>query len=369
MNVPFVNLKREAFLIEEEVRTATWDVISSGNYILGKNVLLFEERFADYCGCNEAISLGNGSDGLTFILKAIGIGAEDEVICPANSFIASAWSIIAAGGKPIFCDVENDFLISRRTIEKCLTKKTKVIMAVNLSGKLCDLEDLNRFCEDKGLILIEDSAQAVGAVNASGNKAGNIGYAAAFSLHPLKILSVYGDGGVVTTNSVSLAGKIRLLRNHGLVNRDESRIWGFNSRLDEIQAAYALIKLKHLEKWIGKYISIAKRYSEEISDTIIKPTTTTGYRDVFHNYILTVESKYRNIIMEKLNDLGVETKVHYPIPLHLQKCASGLNYKEGDIPNVERLSKSMISLPIYHTLTSEEVDYVISSVNESLNSI
>ena len=188
---------------------------------------------------------------------ALNIGKGDTVICPANSFIASAWSIIAAGAEPIFCDVEDNMLISVKEIEKVIKPSTKAIMAVHLTGKLCDVNSISKFCEEKNLYFLEDSAQAVGAFDSNNKKAGSFGIASSFSLHPLKNLSIYGDGGVITTNNSSIFEKTCLLRNHGLRNRDQSKIWGFNSRLDEIQAAFALVKLRHIEDFTEKYISIA----------------------------------------------------------------------------------------------------------------
>ena len=364
MKVRFVNLSREAKLIENELLNATKSVLKSGNYINGENVYNFEKNFSDFCGVNHSVSVGNGSDGLKIIMKALDIGPGDEVICPSNSFIASAWSIIETGATPVFCDVEDDFLISLNTIEKCKSSKTKAIMAVHLTGKLCDTDKLLEYCKNENIFLIEDAAQSVGAMNNRNEKSGSLGIAGSFSMHPLKNLSVYGDGGIITTNSEELAVKMKYLRNHGFINRDEAELWGINSRLDELQAAFACIKLKKLDNWNQRYIEISAKYSKYLSNKLIKPKTKNGFKDVFHNYIIVVPKKFRNIFMNSLMDRGVETKVHYPIPLHLQKCAESLGYREGDIPNVERLSQSMISLPIYHTLNNEEIEYVIESVNK-----
>ena len=369
MQVPFVDLSREANSILEEIIQSTRQVISSGIYINGENVKKFEKEFALYCGVNHAISVGNGSDALTFIMKGLNIGENDEVICPGNSFIASAWSIAATGATPVFCDVEDDLLLSVETISKCLTPKTKAVMAVHLTGKICNLDLIAPFCEKKNLFLIEDAAQSIGSISESGQRSGSYGVAGAFSLHPLKNLAVYGDGGVVTTNSEYLSNQIKLLRNHGLVNRDESLIWGFNSRLDELQAAYGIIKLKYIEEWTKKYIEIANQYSSKLTNKIIKPITRKNCRDVFHNYVILVPPNFRDLIMKKLSKLEIETKIHYPIPLHLQKCSSKLGYKNGDIPNVERLAKSMISLPIYPSLTQYEINYIINSINQIITDL
>lgn len=367
MKVPFVDLSREASSISDELINVTSKVLNSGQYVFGPNLDAFEEKFSDYCDVKYAIGVGNGSDALVLIMRSLGIGPGDEVICPANSFIASAWSIVAVGAKPIFCDVGDDFLISLENLGRILTKSTKAIMAVHLTGKLCDMSKLSKFCKNNDLFLIEDSAQAIGAKDKNNKKAGSFGVAGAFSLHPLKNLSVYGDGGVVTTNSSELSDKIKKLRNHGLVNRDKCLEWGLNTRLDELQAAYALVKMKYIENWTEKYILIAKKYSKNISNKIIKPKTSLGYRDVFHNYIIVVPEEIRDKLMSKLLDMGVDTKIHYPIPLHLQPCSTSLGYKEGDLPNAERLSKSMISLPIYPLLKEKEIDHVINVLNELID--
>ena len=296
-------------------------------------------------------------------MKSLKIGEGDTVICPANSFIASAWSIIASGAKPIFCDVGEDMLISIKDIEKVILPSTKAIMGVHLTGKLCDNESISKYCKEKNIYFIEDAAQAFGAKDQNGNTSGSFGIAASFSLHPLKNLAIYGDGGIITTNDDSVFEMVSLLRNHGLVNRDESKIWGFNSRLDELQAAYALVKMRHIEEFTERYVSIAKAYSNNLSEKVIKPKIQDKRRDVFHNFVIRVSPKNRDYIMKKLLDKGVETKIHYPIPLHLQECSNDLGYKVGDIPNVEYYCRSMISLPIYPLLSEEEIDYVIESLN------
>ena len=363
MKVPFIDLSREANLLFEELKYETEQVLKSGQYINGPKVKEFEEKFSNYCNVKHTVSLGNGSDGLTFILKSLKIGEGDTVICPANSFIASAWSIIASGAKPIFCDVGEDMLISIKDIEKVILPSTKAIMGVHLTGKLCDNESISKYCKEKNIYFIEEAAQAFGAKDQNGNTSGSFGIAASFSLHPLKNLAIYGDGGIITTNDDSVFEMVSLLRNHGLVNRDESKIWGFNSRLDELQAAYALVKMRHIEEFTERYVSIAKAYSNNLSEKVIKPKIQDKRRDVFHNFVIRVSPKNRDSIMKKLLDKGVETKIHYPIPLHLQECSNDLGYKVGDIPNVEYYCRSMISLPIYPLLSEEEIDYVIESLN------
>ena len=195
-------------------------------------------------------------------------------------------------------------------------------------------------------------------------KAGSFGIGSSFSLHPLKNLSVYGDGGIVTTNNDLLAENIKLLRNHGLVNRDESLIWGYNSRLDELQAAYGLLKLKYIEQWTERYIEIAQYYSENITDKVIKPKTKTNFRDVFHNYIVRVSAKYRDEIMARLLAKGIETKIHYPVPLHKQSCYQNSINQNIHLPNTELFARRMISLPIFPFLKEEELEFIVTSFNK-----
>lgn len=364
MNIPFVDLTREANYLLDDIKNQTELVIKSGQYINGPKVKTFEEDFAEFCGVKYAISVGNGSDGLTFIMKSLNIGEGDSVICPANSFIASAWSIVATGAMPIFCDVGDDMLINIENIKKVISPSTKAIMAVHLTGKLCDNQILNDYCKRNNLFLIEDAAQAVGAEDNENKRAGSFGIAASFSLHPLKNLSLYGDGGIITTNNLSIANNIKLLRNHGLINRDLSKIWGYNSRLDELQAAYALVKMKNLDKFTKRYISIASKYSKYLSDDIIKPKIKKDSIDVFHNYVIRVSSDIRDLLMNELKLNGIETKIHYPVPLHLQECSKDLGYKLGDLPNVEKFAKTMISLPIYPLLEEKEIEYIIETFNK-----
>ncbi len=367
MHIPFVNLSREADLFLPDLLKKTEEVLKSGNYINGKNVKELEEKLAKYLNVKHVISVGNGSDALTFILRSLNLNHDDEIICPANSFIATAWSIIAAGAKAVFCDVNEDFLINIDDFKRKVTPKTKAVIPVHLTGRVFNTEEIIDFCKTNNIKIIEDAAQSFGAGKIEKFKTGAIGDAAAFSLHPLKNFAVYGDGGLITTNDSTIAESCILLRNHGLKNRDEAKIWGFNSRLDELQAAYALTKLDKIDFLNSKYIEIAKRYDKGISNLAIKPTIREEYRDVYHNYVLLVDQKVRDKIMTSLNRNGVETKIHYPIPLHLQECSKNLDYKDGDIPNCEQYAKSMISLPIYPTLTQDEINYIIKNVNEQLN--
>tara|TARA_B100000886_G_scaffold339085_1_gene303515 strand:- start:5373 stop:6542 length:1170 start_codon:yes stop_codon:yes gene_type:complete len=369
MNIPFVNLSREADYFLPFLLKKTEEVLKSGIYINGPNVKELEKNVASYLNVKHVISVGNGSDALTFILRSLNLSSDDEVICPANSFIATAWSIIASGAKPVFCDVDKNFLLDIHDFKKKVNINTKAVIPVHLTGKVFPTEQILDFCSAKNIKIIEDAAQSFGAGKNNEYKTGTISDAAAFSLHPLKNFAIYGDGGLISTNNSEIADNCNLLRNHGLKNRDEAKIWGYNSRLDELQAAYALTKLVQIDDLNSKYIKIAKKYDKGISPIAKKPELRKEYKDVFHNYVILVPENSRNSIMSNLYQKGVETKIHYPIPLHLQECSKNLNYKIGDIPRCEHYANSMISLPIYPTLSNEEVDYIIETLNNELVSI
>ena len=365
MKVPFIDLTREVNECHSEIIEKCDEVIKSGQFILGANVKMFEKEIAEYLQVKHVVSVGNGSDALVFILRSLGIGDGDEVICPSNSFIASGWAIAAVGAKPVFCDVEDDFLISYKSVQRHISERTKAIMAVHLTGRVVEFHELRKLAAEYGLEIVEDAAQAFGAHNENDIFAGALGVAGAISLHPLKNLSVCGDGGLITTNSNELAENCRLLRNHGLISRDEAKIWGFNSRLDEIQAAIGLVKMKYIDRWIERYIEIAHMYDQYLSERIKKPKIRKATRDVYHNYVICVDSEIRYSIQKHLEVEGVETKVHYPIPIHKQECALKANDKTIYLRNTERLAKEMISLPIYPNLRSEEIMHVAKCVNNA----
>ena len=363
LKIPFVDLKREANFFFKELISDTEKVLKSGMYINGESVNKFENSVSEYLKVKYTISVGNGSDALTFILRAIGVREGDEVICPANSFIATAWAIVAVGAKPVFCDVNQDLLLDAKDFENKITPKTKAVIPVHLTGRVFDIDQISRICNQNNIDIIEDAAQSFGAHNKLNQKTGSLSLAGAFSLHPLKNLSIYGDGGLITTNDATIAEKCRLLRNHGLANRDEAVLWGYNSRLDELQAAFASIKLKNIEFLTKRYIEIAKFYNKKLTNKITKPIIRDEYRDVYHNYVIQVPAKIRNRLQKDLLINGVDTKIHYPIPLHLQECSNNLGYKKGDFPVSEKLANSMISLPIYPLLEDKEIEYIASKFN------
>ncbi len=366
MNIPFVDLSREANLLFPDLIKSTEQVLKSGIYINGPNVQKFEKNASEYFQVKHAISTGNGSDALTFILRCLDLEKDDEIIIPENSFIATAWAVIAAGAKPVFCDVDSDMLLDEFDFEKKITPKTIAVIPVHLTGRVFDVSKINEICKKLNIKIIEDAAQSFGAYDSAKKKTGALGVAGAFSLHPLKNLSIYGDGGLITTNDDAIAERCKLLRNHGLKDRDNAILWGYNSRLDELQAAYAIIKLSKIEEFSAKYVKIASFYDANLSSLFTKPEIRNNFRDVYHNYVIRVSPNLRDSIRDIMQKNGVSTAIHYPIPLHLQECAKHLNLKRGDIPNVEYYANSMISLPIYPTLEQQELDYIVATANRAI---
>ncbi len=359
MNVPFVNLGLQYQNLREEILN-TFDYLSSrGEFILGEELEKFEKEFAKFCNTKYSLGLGNGSDGLSFSLKYYGIGQGDEVILPANTFVASAWSIANIGAIPVFVDVKNDYNIDPEKIKNAISSRTKAIMPVHLTGKIAEMFEILKIAKSKNLIVIEDSAQAIGA-SYKGKNAGSFGNTASFSLHPLKNLHVHGDGGVLTTNNYKIYKFVKKIRNHGLKNRDELEFWGYNSRLDNINAAIARIKLKHVNKWNIRFRKIAKYYTDQLKDYIVVPKYSNVNKSVYHRYI--IQSNKRNELKNYLLNYKIHTAINYPIPLHLQKASKYLGYKKGDLPIVEKQSKKILSLPIYNELSDYQVEFVVSKI-------
>jgi dTDP-4-amino-4,6-dideoxygalactose transaminase len=357
--VKFVNLGLQYESMREEILSRIDDISRRGDYILGKEVTLFEERFAEYCGSRYALGVGNGSDALFFLLKAYGIGAGDEVITAPNSFIASAWVIAHTGARIVFADVGEDYNIDPVKIEKAITAKTKAILPVHLTGRCADMNAIRAIAQAHRLRIIEDAAQSVGA-SYHGRKTGSLGDGAGFSLHPLKNLHVLGDGGVLTTSDSTVYEQIKMMRNHGLKNRDECSFWGYNSRLDTLQASIALLKLSRLDVLNERFRFLAKRYSAALRGHVTIPVETEGYLQVYHRYV--IRHPRRDELQAFLASRGIETKVNYPIPLHLQEAAKDLGYRRGDFPVAEKLAGEILSLPIYAELDDDSVDYVIENI-------
>ena len=359
--IPFVDLARQFRSIESELNHAFLEVGRSGGYIMGERLESFERKASDFLDVKHALGVADGSDALFLILKALGIGPGDEVITATNSFIASAWVIVAVGAKPVFADVREDLNIDPASILDVITSRTRAIIPVHLTGRPAAMDEINSIALTHGLHVVEDAAQAIGA-RYHGKRVGGLGIAAGFSLHPLKNLGVYGDGGLITTNNDELADSLRKLRNHGLRNRDECEVWGFNSRLDTLQAAFAEIKLARLDAWNERCRQIANIYRDNLKSFVQVPVDHDWEECVYHNFVIRTDK--RDELMTHLKDMGVDTRIHYPIPIHLQDAAKELSYKLGDFPLAERYAKTMISLPIYPELDDDDVNWIVTAVKQ-----
>lgn len=361
--IKFLDLKKINGVYEEEIREAMERVVKSGWYILGREVQEFERQFADYCGTDYAIGVSNGLDALILILKGYGIGPGDEVLVPANTFIATCLAISSVGATPVLVEPnEHSYNIDASCIEEKITKQTKAIIVVHLYGQACVMEEITEISKRHNLLIIEDAAQAHGAI-ASSRRAGNLGHAAAFSFYPGKNLGALGDGGAITTNDKELVRRIELLRNYGSSRKYIHEIKGLNHRLDEMQAAILKVKLKYLDGDNDNRRKIANYYLRNISSDKIKlPHLSNSNPDshVWHLFVIRV--KNRNQLQQVLRENGVETLIHYPIPPHKQEAYGELNSLTLKV--TEAIHREVLSLPMYPSLSIDEADKIIKIVNE-----
>ena len=344
--------------INKELKEATNRVIDSNWYILGKEVENFEREFANYLGVKYCIGVGNGLEALHIILRAYGIGKDDEVIIPSNTYIATALAVSYAGAIPIFVEPdERTYNINPDLIEEKITKKTKAIMPVHLYGQSCDMDPINKIAKKYGLKVIEDSAQAHGATY-KGKKCGTLGDAAGFSFYPTKNLGALGDAGAVTTNDKELAEKVRVLSNYGSEKHYYNKYMGFNSRLDEMQAAILRVKLRHLEEFNEERKMIAQLYLNGLQDTnLILPYVPEWAEPVWHQFV--IRSKKRDELQEYLKLKGIGTLIHYPLPIHLQEAYKHLGYKKGDFPIAEKIANEVLSLPMWVGLIKKNINVIL----------
>ncbi len=359
MEVPYVNIALQYKGLEHEILPVVKEVLKSGSYILGKELNRFEHRIAGFCRTRYAIGVANGTDALRLSLHALNIGRDDEVITAPNSFIASAGAIAAVGAKPVFVDVGEDYNINSELIENAINERTKAIMPVHLTGRPAAMNEIVDIARKHGLKVIEDAAQAIGA-NYRGRRTGSLGDVGCFSTHPLKTLHTAGDGGFITTDSQEIYERIIKLRNHGLKNREESEFFGYNSRLDEIHAAILNTQLEYVEIWNKQRRDIALRYSSELSPIVDTPEEKSYEESSYHTFV--IQAKNRDSLRLHLSNMGIETKIHYPIPIHLQQAAKYLGYRSGAFPVAERQSSQILSLPVYPELTSKQIEKVIEGV-------
>ena len=361
--VPFVDLTPMQKEIEEEVFSKFRDIYHHEVYIGGPELHHFEEEFAKYIGAKYCVGCGNGLDALMLVLKAWGIGPGDEVIVPSNTYIATALAVTYVGAKPVFVEpILSEFNIDPDKIEAAITSRTKAIIPVHLYGQCADMDKVNEIAKKHHLHVLEDSAQAHGAMY-KGGKAGSLGEASGFSFYPGKNLGALGDGGCVTTNDKELADKVRALGNYGSDRKYHHIYKGNNSRLDEIQAAFLDIKLKNLDRWNENRRETAKKYFSGIHNSkIVLPTIHEGNTHIFH--IFGIRCKERDKLQKYLEANGIGTNIHYPIPMHLQGAYSDLGFKEGDFPISEEISKTELDLPMFYGMSEEQIDKVITLVNQ-----
>ncbi len=361
--IPYIDLSHQHAAIKDKLLAAVERVIDHGQFVLGPEVGEFESKFAQFCGTKYAVGVGNGTDAIILGLKALGIGPGDEVISVANTFISTISSIALVGAKPVLVDVRNDYNIDPQLIEKAITKKTKALLPVHLTGRPADMDSIMGIAQKHGLKVIEDCAQAVGA-EYKGKKVGTFGDIGVFSLHPLKTLNACGDGGVMVTNDRQTYDMLRALRDNGMKNREECIVWSSNSRLDSIQAAMLLVKLDYFEKWTEKRIENAKFYQKVLSklNVVRFPVDHPHEKSVYHTFVIQADG--RDALSSYLAEKGVGTKIHYPIPVHLQPAARHLGYKKGDLPTTEQQSQNILSLPVYPELGHEDLGYIVQSIEE-----
>jgi dTDP-4-amino-4,6-dideoxygalactose transaminase len=363
MRVPFSYLDRQFAAVDDYLKDVR-ALVQSGDFTLGKPLTEFEQRFAKRTGMPHAIGVGTGTDAIIMPMKMSGIGPGDEVITTTMTFYATVGAIVATGARPVLVDSEDGFMIDPEKIEAATTPRTKAVVTVTFSGNIPDLERVKAIADKRGLRIFEDSCQSIGG-ELNGKPMGSWGEAAAYSLHPLKNLNVWADGGVVTTRSDELARKLRLYRNHGLVNRDEIEFFGINCRLDTIQAVVANRLMTQLDFITQTRIKNAAYYDaawKDIADCVQPPVRRPGVKHVYHLYMVRV--KERDRLLAFLQQRGIEAKVHYPKPIHLQPAAAYLGYKRGTFPKAEADCDCILTLPAHQHLTQEELDYTIRSVHE-----
>ncbi len=363
MKIPYLTFDAMHNELKQELLKKYCDVMDRNYFIMGCELTEFEKTFAEYLGAKYVIGCGNGLDALHIILKTLDIGKGDEVIVPSNTFIATALAVSYAGATPVFVEpVLNTFNIDPSRIEEKITAKTKAIMAVHLYGRPADMDPILAIAKKHNLKVIEDCAQAHGA-KYKGVKIGNFGIASGFSFYPGKNLGALGDGGAIVTNDPEIAKKAFMLRNYGSEIKYHNEYKGFNSRLDEIQAAFLNAKLPSLDKWNEERKRIAKRYFAEINNPLIAlPLPSDDVFDcVWH--VFAVRCKERDRLEKYLAEKGIGTNKHYPIPMHLQKAYADLGIKKGELPFAEEISATELSIPLYYGMTEEEITYVVSALN------
>lgn len=362
-SIPYVNLPEQHAPLKSDILAAVSDILDSGQFILGERVAEFERQFAQMCGVRYAVGVNSGTDALIFALKALGIRSGDEVITAPNSFIASASCIAVLGAKPVFVDVRDDYNIDPDKIAAAITAKTKAILPVHLTGRPCEMDPILELATEKGLSVVEDAAQAVMA-EYKGRKVGSFGKIGCFSLHPLKTLNACGDGGVLTTDDAELYDQLKIMRNIGLRTRDDCVMWSHNSRLDAMQAAILLVKLRYLQDWTQQRRQNARYYQSRLAGIpqVQVPQENENETCVYHTFV--IQADRRDELRQFLSARGIGSSVHYPVPIHLSTAGQGLGYPAGSFPVTERQASRILSLPVYQGLTEAQLERVCQAIED-----
>jgi dTDP-4-amino-4,6-dideoxygalactose transaminase len=360
MAVPFVDLASQHASISLEIDAAIARVMESSRFVLAAEVEAFEAEFAAFCGVEHCVGVASGSDALHLALLACGVGKGDEVIVPAHTFAATAFAVSWIGATPVFVDVDPaTYTLDPERVAKALTRRTRAIVPVHLYGLCADMNALREVAQPRGISVIEDAAQAHGA-ELDHRRAGSLGHAGCFSFYPTKNLGCLGDGGAVTTNDAELAERIRQLRDYGRVDRYRHASLGFNSRLDELQAAVLRAKLIHLAEWNAARVAAARFYDNALPETVETPYVPPGRSHAFHLYV--VRSDERDALAGRLRAGGVTTHVHYPMPLHRQPIYRERRFRRHELEVTERLANQVLSLPLFPTITEAQLERVAEVV-------
>ena len=362
MKVPFSVLDRQYKKYQDEYENKALNILRKGWYILGEEVENFEKEYAEFIGTKYSLGIDNGLNALVLAFRALNIGKGDEVIVQGNTFIATVMGITQNGATPIFVEPDEFYNINIDKIEEKITDKTKAICIVHLYGQATEMDKVLELCKKYDLKLVEDCAQAHGA-EYKGQKVGSFGDIGCFSFYPGKNLGCFGDGGAITTNSKEIYDRIKMLRSYGSEKKYHHIEVGYNARLDELQAGLLRIKLSYLKELTEERIKIAKRYLDEIKNPLIQlPNIKENCTHVWHLFVTRVENREK--FQKYLEENGIGTVIHYPIPPHLSKAYEYLGYKKGDFPITEKYAKTVLSLPIYNEMKKEEIDYVIDIINK-----
>ena len=376
MKISALDLKKQIAPIRQELDAAIKEVIDNTSFVLGAGVSRFEENAAKYCDAKYAIGVSNGTDSISLSLLALGVGCGDGVICPAFTYYATAGAVAAIGARPVFADIDKDtYNISLESIEKILARKNKfkikAVIPVHLYGQCADMDGILKIARKYKIKVIEDTAQAFGAeylpAGRQGKKAGTLGDCGSVSFYPGKNLGAFGDAGLILTNNRIVAKKIKILRNQGNLDKYYHVLLGRNNRMDTIQAVVLDVKLKYLDEWNKKRQEVAQYYNKSLAGSTVKAPFVPDYTThIYHQYVLRTTGSNKKF-MDYLQEKGIDSRVFYPVPLHLQKCFKYLGYKAGDFPQAEKAAKQTFTLPIYPELTGEEKDYIIQTVKEFIH--